>query len=416
MLFDQHFVRAGRFVSDGVELAELLAVRGTPCYLYSAGLLLAKLGRLQTTFPGFDILYSAKANPNIEIIRLLGAAGAGAEISSRGELLATLAAGIAPANIVYVGPVKSRADINLAVSHGIFAIVVDSAPELAEVDSVAVEQGRDIRVLLRINTHEPAPEAKEVMVGGPSKFGFDEELVVEQVRSVPLRRARISGIQVYSASSVLDSRWLGQHIDYVAALAQRLAAAVGFKLDCIDFGGGFGVPMNDEQPELVLGPVAAAAARARAKLGRCRLLFESGRYIVAEAGLFITRIVRVKESRGRILAICDGGMNAFSRPVFMRISHPVRLLNRLTEPPTTTVDICGPICTPLDCAASTVRLPRPQPDDIVGFGNAGAYGYTMSLLEFMSLGRPAELLTDAGTLRVIREPQPSSSEQAAAEG
>ncbi len=412
MLFEQHFFQAGRFTSDGVELAELLAVRGTPCYLYSAGLMLAKLEQLQAAFPGFAILYSAKANPNIEIIRLLGTAGAGAEISSRGELLAALAAGVAPENIVYVGPVKSRADISLAVNRGIFAIVVDSAPELAEVESVAVEQGRDVRVLLRINTHEPAPQAKEVMVGGPSKFGFDEELVVEQVRSVPLRRARISGIQVYSASSVLDSRWLGQHIDYVAALAQRLATALRFELDCIDFGGGFGVPMNDEQPELVLGPVAAAAARVRAELGRCRLLFESGRYLVAEAGLFLARIVRVKESRGRILAICDGGMNAFSRPVFMRISHPVRLLNRLTAPPTATVDICGPICTPLDCIASAVHLPRPQPGDIVGVGNAGAYGYTMSLLEFMSLGRPAELLTAAGTIRVIREPTPSASELA----
>jgi diaminopimelate decarboxylase len=135
---------------------------------------------------------------------------------------------------------------------------------------------------------------------------------------------------------------------------------------------------------------------------------------VAEAGAFVTRVERVKESRGRVFAICDGGMNAFARPVFMRLPHPVRLLNRLDEPATTEVDICGPICTPLDCIGQAVRLPMPKAGDIVGVLNAGAYGYTMSLLEFMSLGRPAELLTDAGSLRVIREPQPSQSEQAAA--
>jgi diaminopimelate decarboxylase len=129
------------------------------------------------------------------------------------------------------------------------------------------------------------------------------------------------------------------------------------------------------------------------------LLFESGRYLVAEAGMFVTRVVRVKESRGRVFAICDGGMNAFSRPVFMRITHPVRLLNRLGERATAHVDVCGPICTPLDCIARDAHLPMPKVGDLVGFLNAGAYGYTMSLLDFMSRGRPTELMADAGELR-----------------
>jgi diaminopimelate decarboxylase len=237
------------------------------------------------------------------------------------------------------------------------------------------------------------------MVGGPSKFGFDEELVAEQVRSVRLRRARIGGIQVYSASSVLDAEWLAGHIEYVAGLARRLAGEIEFRLECIDFGGGFGVPISDEQPELDLRPAAGAAAQARAGLAGCRLLFESGRYLVTEAGVFVTRVVRVKESRGKVFAICDGGMNAFARPVFMRVTHPVRLLNRLDEPATSEVDVCGPICTPLDCIAKGVHLPQPEPGDVVGLLNAGAYGYSMSLLGFMSLGRPIELVADAGELR-----------------
>jgi len=128
------------------------------------------------------------------------------------------------------------------------------------------------------------------------------------------------------------------------------------------------------------------------------VLFESGRYLVAEAGVFVTRVVRVKESRGRVFAICDGGMNAFSRPVFMRIKHPARLLNRLGEQATTQVDVCGPICTPLDCIAQDAPLPMPKAGDLIGFLNAGAYGYSMSLLNFMSRGRPTELVADAGEL------------------
>ena len=106
----------------------------------------------------------------------------------------------------------------------------------------------------------------------------------------------------------------------------------------------------------------------------------------------------MKESRGRVFAICDGGMNSFARPVFMHIKHPARLLNRLDEHATTHVDVCGPICTPLDCIAKDAHLPMPKAGDLVGLLNAGAYGCTMSLLEFMSRGRPTELLADAGEL------------------
>ena len=159
-----------------------------------------------------------------------------------------------------------------------------------------------MRVLLRINTQESPPAAKEVMVGGPSKFGFDEELVVEAVRGVRLRHARVSGIQVYSASGVLDSGYIAGHLQYVVRLAERLARELEVKMECIDFGGGFGVPYEDGQPELDLVPVAAAARRLREDWGHdpnsgdgigscpvgCRLVFECGRYLVAESGVFCT--------------------------------------------------------------------------------------------------------------------------------
>jgi len=262
--------------------------------------------------------------------------------------------------------------------------------------------GTNPRVLLRINTKETQPEAKEVMVGGPSKFGFDEERVCDEVASVRLEHTRIAGIQVYSASQVLDRDWLATHIGYVMRLAGQLSRDIGFKLETVDFGGGFGVPQQDRDHELDLAGLAGAIARPlaafRAEHPQCRLVFESGRFLVAEAGVFVTRVVRVKESRGRVIAICDGGMNSFARPVFMRIQHPARLLNRLDECATANLDICGPICTPLDCIARDAYLPMPEPGDLIGLLNAGAYGYSMSLLDFMSRGRPTELLADAGEL------------------
>ena len=401
--FEEFFVREDRFVADGVALEEITGRHPTPFYVYSASAIRAKYRLLKDQFPAFDVCYSLKANPNPAVCRLLARAGAGAEVSSPGELATALGAGFAPENIIYVAPAKSPADIERALAAGIYAIVADSASELELVESAARKLGRPARVLLRINTLESQPEAKEVMVGGPSKFGFDEERVVAEVAGLALERVRIAGIQVYSASQVLDPAWLAEHIEYVLKLARRLGREVGFKLECLDFGGGFGIPYNEHDKELNLGLVAATTQRSldefrQAEPG-CRLVFESGRFLVAEAGVFVTRVVRVKKSRSRVFAICDGGMNAFARPVFMRVRHPVRLLSKLGQKPTLEVDVCGPICTPLDCIARGVRLPQPEPGDMVGLLNAGAYGYSMSLLDFMSLGRPIELVADAGELR-----------------
>jgi diaminopimelate decarboxylase len=403
--FEEFFVREGRFVADGVPLEEIAGKHQTPFYVYSASAIRTKYRLLKDQFPAFDICYSLKANPNPAVCSLLAGAGAGAEVSSLRELATALEAGFAPKNIVYVAPAKSPADIERALTAGICAIVADSASELDLVESAARKLGRSARVPLRINTMERQPEAKEVMVGGPSKFGFDEERVVAEVTGLGLEQARIAGIQVYSASQVLDPAWLAEHIEYVLKLARRLSREAGFKLECVDFGGGFGIPYNEHDQELNLGLIAAATQKSLEEFRQaqpgCRLMFESGRYVVAEAGVFVTRVVRVKESRGRVFVICDGGMNAFARPVFMRVRHPVRLLNKLGQKPTHEVDVCGPICTPLDCIAKGVRLPQPGPGDIVGLLNAGAYGYTMSLLDFMSLGRPAELLADSGKLRLV---------------
>jgi len=403
--FEEFFVKDGRFVVDGVALDEIAGKYPTPFYVYSAAAIRTKYRLLKDRFPACDICYSLKANPNPAVCGVLVLTRAGAEVSSPAELATALAAGFAHDSIIYVAPTKAPADIERALTSGIYAIVVDSAQELEIVERQAARLGRPARVLLRINTMERQPEAKEVMVGGPSKFGFDEERVVAELAGLKLEQARVAGIQVYSASQVLDKVWLGTHIEYVLRLARQLSREIGFKLESVDFGGGFGVPMHERDIELDLDGLAEAVAEPlagfRADHPGCRLLFESGRYLVAEAGVFVTRVVRVKESRGRVFAICDGGINAFSRPVFMRAKHPARLLNRLGEHATAHVDVCGPICTPLDCIAEDAHLPMPKAVDLVGLLNAGAYGYTMSLLDFMSRGRPTELLADAGELRRV---------------
>ncbi|HDQ99749.1 MAG TPA: diaminopimelate decarboxylase, partial [candidate division WOR-3 bacterium] len=190
----------------------------TPCYLYSAPSIRRQYARLAAALPGYRVLYSLKANPNPAIIALLLEQGAGAEVSSRAELETALAAGCTPEDLVYVAPAKPIETIRRTVEAGIHALVCDCPEDLKMCEAAARETGRRVRLLLRINTDEK-PTGREKMVGGPSKFGFDEEEVLEQASGVRLRHCRIAGIQVYSSSQVLDADYLASHFHYVADLA-----------------------------------------------------------------------------------------------------------------------------------------------------------------------------------------------------
>jgi diaminopimelate decarboxylase len=404
-------MKAGVFQVDGVGLQEVLEQHETPFYLYSAEVIRAKYGQLTERFPGFDIFYSLKANPNLAICRRLLDLGACADVSSMGEIKAALEVGFKSDNMVFVGPGKSDAEIEYAIEKGLYAVAAESAYELELIEALAGKLGRSANVLLRINTCEE-PEAPEMMVGGPSKFGFDEERIVEEVRSVNLKHARLAGIHVYSASQVLDAGFISNHLEYVSELALRLSGEIGFDLKCIDFGGGFGVPYAEDDSELDLARISETASGIRTSIKEthpaCRLMFEVGRFVVAESGVFMTRSLRIKHSRGKCFVLTDGGMNHFTRPVFMSVNHPVRILNKIGAERRMACSIAGPICTPIDIIARDVMLPEPERGDVIGVFNAGAYGYTMSLINFMSLGWPAEIMVDGGKIHLIRRARPAT--------
>lgn len=405
-MIEKYYVRGGEFWINGMRLPEIVKMCPTPCYVYSASVIRDKHEKITKHFPGFEILFSFKANPTLAIGKTLLGLGAGADVSSLGELKAALKVGFRSENILFVGPAKTEEEIRYALTSGIFAIIAESAYELEMIDRIAGRLKRQANVMVRINTLE-RPTAPEIMVGGPSKFGIDEEVAVEAIRGVRLKHSTIVGLHVYSASQVLDPVFISQHITYVADLALRLSQAGGFELKFIDFGGGFGVPYQDGEPELDLGLIAGAAEAARAKIHAaspgCRLAFEVGRYIIAEAGIFLTKVARIKQSRGKQFILTDAGMNHFTRPIFQRINHPVRILNKIAAAPTGVYNVGGPICTPLDVSGREVSLPAPEIGDIVGFFNAGAYGYSMSMVNFMCLGWPAELMIDTGKAYTIRK-------------
>jgi diaminopimelate decarboxylase len=398
----------GELTISGMAASKLAERYGTPLYVYDLSIVQKKYEMIKEALAGFDVFYSVKANPNMHIVKRLMSLGAGLEIASAGELFLARKAGVSTGDIIFAGPGKTDSELRGAMIAGIHAINVESVGELRRIEAIADELQKDVAVALRINTLQTADSAPERMVGGPSKFGFDEESVVSDLSSISLKRARIIGIHVYAASGVLDVDELLAHFKRTLELAVRLSEEIGFSLRFIDFGGGFGVPYSEGQAELDLKAYAAgvqdvlAEESKRSDLGGIRLAFELGRYLVAECGVYLTRVIDVKQSRGSTFIITDGGMNHFVRPAFVKVEHPAVIATDL-DGTGTTATVGGPLCTPIDVLVSRLDVGSVKPGDLVAVFNTGAYGYSMSMLHFLSHPLPAEVVIDRGVSVLARK-------------
>ncbi len=455
----------------------LLNAHGSPLYVYDETVIARQLNLLRETFPGFSPLYSLKTNPHPAICRFMATNELGIDAASSFEVNRALEAGIAPENIFYSAPGKSRA--HLAEALGKCLIVADSCSELVRLNELAgeTEDARKLplRVGIRINpdfAFGPG-ELPEITAGASSKFGVDEEFLLTQKPLFDsLKHIRICGIHVFLRSQVLSHSALAAMFATVFNLAARCREALGWQLEFINFGGGIGIaptmgclqiadfdsrarkaglfakrvysygtrPEQKSQLDAAIGQnthletaprdypepnlrelrdeVSRLAAAHAPSLPGCTLMLESGRFLVGKAGVFLTRIEDIKESRGKTYAIVSSGMNAFFRPALMN------LLNGLPSPPTgpfeplfsnyaahtvslpeksdgelKKVTVCGNLCTAMDVLANDVLLPDPQVGDVLAVANAGAYAVTLSPFAFTSFPRPTEVYVDlSGTI------------------
>jgi diaminopimelate decarboxylase len=391
----------------GYTVLDIVEKYNTPLYVYDGEIIKMKYNLIKNYLPNFDIFYSMKANPNISICSLFKSLGAGVEVASGGELHLALKVGFRPEDIIFVGPGKTNEEIKSAIKANIYAIVAESVNELKRIDDISKKEGKNASVMIRINTKTWRGLAPEIMVGGPSKFGIDEEKVIQLVGSMILNNLKIIGIHVYTASQVLDLTSILESMKYTLKLAQYYAEKLNFKLNCTDFGGGWGIPYKEDEKELNVKYLADGINNIVQKLGvdlkNTRLIIELGRYLVAESGIYLTKIIDIKKSRGKKFVITDGGINQQIRPAFMKLNHPTKIVNKLNQKNTEIVDVVGPLCTPLDVLAKDIALPNPEIGDIIGIFNSGAYGFSMSMLNFHSHPWPAEVLIVDGKVFLIRE-------------
>jgi diaminopimelate decarboxylase len=415
-LIDRYFaVRSGELLIGGVAVSELAANYGTPLFVYDASVIDRKWDLLRNTLPPeFSIFYSVKANPSQAILKRFLERGAGLEIASAGEFHQARSAGCPPGNIVFAGPGKTEAELELVLSQGIGEVHVESPREAERIALIARRLGIRARVALRVNPGGEAEGGAMRMGGRPAPFGIDEESFEDLLRRLaPMSELEIAGIHVFIGTQILDFEILLSQYRKGLDIARRAACILKKPLSTLDFGGGLGIPyfVNDKSLDtgkLREGLEALMASICSDRWFRgTRFFVEPGRYLVGEAGIYMTRITDVKISRGKKFLIVDGGMNhqlAASGNLGQTIkrNYPVAVLNRLGGPTGGIADVVGPLCTPLDVLARGIHLPEADVGDLVGVFQSGAYARSSSPLGFLSHPAPPEVWTDHREHRLIR--------------
>jgi diaminopimelate decarboxylase len=415
-LIEQNFgASGGELVIDGVPITQLAARHGTPAFFYSRRIVEQQIRRLRRAVPeGFHICYSIKANPSRALLEIFLSRDCGLEIASAGEFHQALAANANPADIIFAGPGKTEAELELVLKAGIGEIHAESEREIRRIGAIAGRLGSRARVAVRVNPGAEAQGGAMRMGGKPLPFGVDEERL-DEVLGLLLEQPAIEfrGIHLFAGTQILEAEVLVGQYRTALDIARRAAEITGHPVKTVDFGGGLGIPYfeNDRALDLeafrtgLSGLMAEYAADPR--LAGTRFIVEPGRFLVGEAGVYVVRISDIKISRGKKFLIVDGGMHhhlAASGNLGQTIkrNYPVALANRLDAAVDDPVDVAGPLCTPLDVLARGVRLPRAEVGDLLVIFQSGAYARAASPLNFLSHPTPPEILVDAGRDALVR--------------
>lgn len=401
---------------QGLPITDIADEYGTPVFVYDTDRIAHAYRRLRRVLhPAMDIFYSLKANPNVSICGYLNRLGAGAEVSSHAELVTAVEAGVDPADVIFLGPGKSAAELRACVEHRIHAVVCESVEEVRRLDEHAAElrePGDPATVMLRVNPGFTTKGSGLTMGGKARQFGIDLEVLrASRDALAGLRHVRIAGLHAYMGTRFLHHGDVVHNTREILAAAGRLAEELGIPLETVDVGGGIGVAYfdNETDPDIeALGAELTDVVQAFVdEHPGCRLIMELGRYLVAESGVYVVRVREVKQSAGEWFLVADGGTNhhmaAAGVGSFAKRNFPVRLLNRTGEAADRRYSVSGPLCTPNDLIAKRVPLPPVRPGDLLGIQRSGAYGPTASPGLFLSHGYPAEVMVHRGRAHLVRD-------------
>ncbi|GGE13955.1 diaminopimelate decarboxylase [Aureimonas endophytica] len=366
--------------AENVDLREIASRLGTPFYCYSTATLTRHYRVFAEAFADIDALvcYAMKANSNQAVIRTLADLGAGADVVSGGELARALAAGIPGERIMFSGVGKTAEEIDAALAAGIFCFNVESEPELDLLSARAVAAGRTASVSFRINPDVDARTHAKISTGKKGdKFGIGYgRAPAVYARAATLPGIRVTGIDMHIGSQITELEPFDHAFARLAELVAELRGQ-GHDIHHVDLGGGLGVPYRrDNAPPPEPDAYAAIVKRHVRGLG-CRVIFEPGRLLVANAGILVARVIYVKDTGDKTFVILDAAMNDLIRPTLYEAWHDILPVTE-TDAPYVTADVVGPVCESGDFMAKDRAMPRVAAGDLVALMTAGAYGAVQS--------------------------------------
>ncbi|GHH72568.1 pyridoxal-dependent decarboxylase, exosortase A system-associated [Promicromonospora soli] len=396
-------VSGDEVVVGGVTLGRLAArVGSTPFFAYDRQRITDRVHEVRTALgDAVRLGYAVKANPMPAVVQHLAGLVDALDVASAQEMRTALDTGTDPAHISFAGPGKTPEEIRSAVAAGVL-IELESETEARRVVTAGNELGIVPRVAVRVNPDFAVRGSGMRMSGGPQQFGVDAEQVPDLLRYLSTTGVDMVGFHVFAGSQNLDAELIahaqGATADLVIALAEHSPSTVRY----VNLGGGLGIPYFPKDRPVDLGRVGESLAavvgdRIGPALPDADVHIELGRYLVGEAGCYVTRVIDRKVSRGRTYLVVDGGMHhqlaaSGNLGQVIRRNYPVLVGNRMAAHDVEQVTVVGCLCTPLDLLADDVPLPRAEPGDLVVVLQAGAYGLTASPTAFLSHSAPAEVL------------------------
>lgn len=392
----------GRLRVGGIDALDPIGEAGaTPLFVYDFGIVRARVAALRAALPpALGIHYAMKANPLTALVTAIAALVDGIDIASGGEQAIALAAGVGPDCISFAGPGKRDTELEGAIAAGI-TINLESEGEAKRALAIAARLGVTPRLAVRVNPDFALKGSGMRMGGGAAPFGVDAERVPALVDHLLGEGAEWRGLHIFAGSQSLDSAAIAETQAATVRLAGDLAHTIGTAPPLVNLGGGFGIPyFAGERPidiRSIGNKLAQVIDEQSTSLSGMRFAVELGRWLVGEAGVYLTRVIDRKESRGETFLVTDGGLHhqlaaTGNFGTVVRRNYPIALANRFGAMPEETVSVVGCLCTPLDRLGDRVALPRAEVGDVIAVFMAGAYGASASPAQFLGHGPAAERL------------------------
>ena len=377
-------------------------------YLYDTSAMRQKIKNLKQVLPtSVDTYYAMKANPHRYFLQTARNADIqGIEVASMGEGKKAIDAGFNPDQIIFTGPGKSEAELEWSVQNKIQKIHIESLVEAHRLNKICATHNHKQDILIRVNPNFDIHGAQAKFSGDSSKFGLDQDIFLDVLPQIlELTNLNFLGLHVYAASGVLQVEDLLENCRRVFTIARDLETKYpDIRCDIIDFGGGFGVDYLETGQEFSIDFYAKELNKLidNAGFSDRKFILELGRYLAADSGWYCTKILDIKSSLGKKQVICSGGAHHFRRPVALNINHPLSIIS-MNEPPIFNGQefvkdemafVAGPLCNGAadKLAAKDIYIKEARIGDIAVLGLAGAYGLSMSHVNFLSHPYPEEFI------------------------